>query len=160
MAATINIIVIALSLAALAWGAWKGLTTQLVSILGIFLGIWLAANFTPTVAEWVQGVFGENVSMSVIKIIVYALIVIAIIILCHLIGRVLDKVMKLTVLGAFNTIFGAVFCLAKVLFVLAVIASILDYCGIEGLKESSAFRFLLKIADIVFPFIKRVFSAN
>lgn len=164
MVTTINVIVILIAIASLAWGAYKGLTTQLVSILGLILGIWAAAKLTPAVAEGLQKIFGSSEASGIIKIVVYILLVILIIILCHFIGKLLDKVMKLTVLGTFNTILGAIFGLFKVLFILAVLASLINYSfeamdlgGLEPLRKSEAFRLLLKIADFIFPFLKNLF---
>ncbi len=164
MPQTINIIIIVCAVAALAWGAWKGFTSQVVGLAGLILGIWIAAKFSPAVVKWIDSLLGGGSQVSIIKIIVYIQLVILVIIICKLIGKALEGAVKLTMLGPVNTIFGALFSLAKVLLVLSVIACIINYTcnamdlgGIEELRQSGGFRFLLEFSDKLFPYLKSLF---
>lgn len=164
MPQTVNIIIIVCAVAALAWGAWKGFTSQVVGLAGLILGIWVAAKFSPAVVKWIDSLFGGGTQIGIIKIIVYILLVILVILICRLLGKALEGAVKLTMLGPVNTIFGALFSLAKVLLVLSVVACIMNYTceamelgGIEEIKQSSGFNFLLRFADKVFPHLKSLF---
>ena len=92
----IDIAVIALAVIAIIWGAWKGFIAQLVSILGVFIGIWGASKLTPYVTSIVSGWFPEDNSEAIVKAVVFVLLVIIIILICHLIGKGLEKVAGIT----------------------------------------------------------------
>lgn len=161
MANAINIIIIASLVGAIIWGLYKGLTSQIVGILGIILGIWLASKLTPNIAAWINEYFGGEHSLDIIKIVVYVVLLIIIVILCKLLGKLLDKVFNLTILGVVNKVLGAVFCLLKVILILAVVASLINYIGetmsldsVKNLKESQSFSYLLQVSDKVLPYLK------
>ena len=161
MKQTVDIIIIAAGVAAVAWGIYKGLVAQIVSIIGVVIGLWLASKLTPNIAAWLNEYFGGEQSYDLIKICVYVVLFIIILILCKLIGKLLDKVFNLTIMGAVNRILGGVFSLLKVVLILAAIASLLLYAtdsmhldfGAQ-LKESKAFNFLLETSSKLLPYLK------
>lgn len=161
----IDIVVIALLIAAAIWGIYKGFLAQLISILGVVIGIWGASKLTPAVSAWAIDFFGAQDSASAIKIASFILIVVLIIIVCHLIGKLLEKVMNLTVLGGLNKFLGAVFCILKVALILVAVASLVDN-GLETmnvevpevLKASKAYAYLNAAADKIMPFVKQMFA--
>lgn len=163
MAVTLNAIILAIALAALIWGAFKGFVTQIVGIIGVVLGLYLASKLTPAVSGWIQGYVGEEHSLSAIKIVVYIVLFILILILCKIIGRLINKAFKLTVLGTLDRILGAVFCVLKVTLVLSAIAALMVY-GSDSLgfglsddfKKSEAFSFLLKVSDAFLPHLRHM----
>lgn len=163
MAVTINAIILAIALAALVWGAFKGFVIQIVGIIGIVLGLYLSSKLTPGIAGWLQEYFGGESSLSAIKIVVYVVLFIIILILCKLIGRLINKAFKLTVLGTLDRVLGAVFCLLKVILVLSAIAALMIY-GSDSLgfglsddfRKSEAFSFLLKVSDTLLPHLKHM----
>ena len=161
----IDIVVIALGIAAAIWGIYKGFLAQLISILGVLIGIWGASKLTPSVSEWAIGLFGAQDSASAVKIVSFILLVVVIIIVCHLLGKLLEKVMNLTVLGGLNKFLGAVFCVVKVALILVAVASLVDGAletmnveVPEVLKASKAYAYLNAAADKIMPFVKQLFS--
>ncbi len=161
MALTLNIAIIAIAIAAIIWGAYKGFVTQIVGIIGIILGLYLASKLTPGIAGWLNEYFGGENSLDGLKIGCYIVLFIIIVILCKLIGKTLDKVFNLTILGVVNRILGSIFCLVKVGLLLCAVAALLIYASDamsldlgEKLKESSAFSYLLKMSETVLPHLK------
>ena len=161
----IDIVVIALGIATAIWGIYKGFLAQLISILGVLIGIWGASKLTPSVSEWAIGLFGAQDSASAVKIVSFILLVVVIIIVCHLLGKLLEKVMNLTVLGGLNKFLGAVFCVVKVALILVAVASLVDGAletmnveVPEVLKASKAYAYLNAAADKIMPFVRQLFS--
>ena len=167
MGTTIDIILISCSICAIIWGAYRGLTTQIMGILGIVLGLWLASKFTVNIATWINDFFDGEKYLDGIKIAVYIIFVILIVILCKLLGKLLDNIFNLTILGGVNRILGGLFCLLKVILIFAAIASIINYADnsleldfVKTLKTSKGFNLLVEIADKVLPYIKSLFSLS
>ena len=77
----INVIVIALCIGGILWGAFRGFVIQIAGIAGIILGLYLASLFTPSVASWVNGYFGGDNNLTALKIGVYIVLFIVIVIL-------------------------------------------------------------------------------
>ena len=161
----IDIALIAIGVIALIWGAWKGFMAQLVSILGVFVGIWGASKFTPYLTDIVCGWLGEGQDESVVKVVVFVILVLVIILICHLIGKAIEKVAGLTVLGGVNRIFGAIFCLLKIALLFIAIASLakssLEAMQIpepEWLSQSKLYALLNQAAEQILPFVKNMFS--
>ncbi|MBP5693736.1 MAG: CvpA family protein [Bacteroidales bacterium] len=161
----IDIAVIALAVIAIIWGAWKGFIAQLVSILGVFIGIWGASKLTPYVTSIVSGWFPEDNSEAIVKAVVFVLLVIIIILICHLIGKGLEKVAGITVLGGVNRFFGAVFCLLKAALFLVALASLtenalqaMQVAPPEYLTQSKTYALLNQVADQILPFVKEIFA--
>ena len=166
MSSIIDIIILVIAIAALIWGAWKGFTAQLISIIGIFIGIWVASKLTPAVSGWVAGLLdGDANTLAVTKVVVYIVLVVLIIFLCHFLGKILDKAISLTILGGLNKLLGAVFCLLKALVILVALASLtnsfLQTTGTpvpEYLQESISYPILNNIADKALPFVQNIFQ--
>ena len=161
----VDIAIIVLGVVALIWGAFKGFIAQLVSILGIFIGIWGASKFTPYLTGVVSGWLGEGQDESVVKVVVFIVLVIVIILICHLLGKALEKVLGLTVLGGVNRFFGAIFCLLKVALLLIAVASLtkstleaMQIATPDYLSQSKFYGLLNQAAEQILPFIKEMFS--
>lgn len=161
----IDIAIIVIGVIAIIWGAIKGFIAQLVSILGVLIGIWGASKFTPYLTGIVCGWLGEGQDESVVKVVVYIVLVLAIILICHLIGKGLEKVLGLTVLGGVNRFFGALFCLLKIAVLLIAIASLTESAlqamqieTPEYLAQSKFYALLNQAADKILPFIKEMFG--
>ena len=161
----IDIVVIAALIAAAIWGIWKGFVAQLVSIIGVFVGIWGASKLTRMVSDWIVGLIGAQDSANAVKIITFVVLVILIIIICHYIGKLLEKVMNLTILGGLNKLLGAVFCILKVGLLFVAIISLIN-SGLQAantevpevLKESKSYAYMNTAADNLMPFVKKIFS--
>ncbi len=165
MNSIVDIVVIGILIAATLWGAWKGFIIQLVSLLGLLAGIWAASKLTVTVADWCRTYLPDDASDSIVRAVIFVLILILVIFICSWIGKIIDKAVKLTILSGINRILGAVFCLLKVGIILIALASltgsVITVADIEPpavLKQSSAYEYLNSVADNILPFIKNMFT--
>lgn len=165
MAASFNIFIIACIIAACIWGIWKGFTTQLVSIVALVLGIWLSAKLTKPFAGLIADLMGTSVSTGVMRVVSFIILFVLILIICRLIEKGLKGSIRISMLSWVDKFLGALFCILKVMLVLAIIACIVNYIcttlGIsttERLEKSRGFAVLMNFADIVLPFIKSLFS--
>jgi membrane protein required for colicin V production len=161
----IDVVVIALLIAAAIWGIFKGFLAQLISIIGVVIGIWGASKLTPSVSAWAISLFGAEDSASAIKMGCFILLVVLIIIICHLLGKLMEKVMNLTILGGLNKFLGAVFCDLKVALILVAVAALvkngLEAANVESpevLGSSKAYAYLNSAAEHILPFIKQMFA--
>ena len=137
MALFVDIFLAIILLLALYLGAKKGFVVQAISIISIFIALWLSNRLTPGVSGWVNEYFGGEESFKLIKIVVYVVLFVIIVILCRLIAGVIKKIMNITILGGVDTILGAVFGLIKALLVIAVVVYLLNsILPKDFLKES------------------------
>ena len=166
MNSILDIALVVIAILAIAWGAWKGFISQLVSIAGLFIGIWGAAKLTPFAATWISDLlsFGPDQKIAV-NVVTFIVLLILIVIGCHLLARLIEKGVKKTALGTMNRVFGAVFCLIKIVVLLMALAS-LAHSGIETanvetpkfLAESQGYSLLYGWANSILPFIKALFA--
>ncbi len=140
------------------WAAWrgykKGVIVQLGTVLGLFLGVYLAFALGGVVGDWlnIYGKLGDVICFLV----VFALVVLGIAFL----GNLLSGLFKTTNMGVVNQSFGALISMAKVL----LIASICVYCfGLmnsrkdwvsqQTLDKSFLYKPLNDITTFAFPYI-------
>lgn len=160
----VDIVILCCFLPALYFGAKNGLVKQLVALAVIFFGIRLSLRFSVPVSNWVL----EHVEMSEFwaKAVSFILIFFVVAIVLSLLGRIIEKIIKISLLGWLNKLLGIVmtFCLfALVISVLAYFVdsanNLLEFIPKEKLEESRFYPMLLNLAQEVFPRFKELFQA-
>lgn len=160
----LDIIILICLIPALIQGIFKGFISQAISIISLILGAWASARFTGTVYQWLaQYIPGSEQSL---RIAAFVLIFIVVIVGLTLLGKLLEKVIKLVMLGWMNRLLGAVFALVKWLLVMGLLAvafnSINETLGLvkpEVIAQSHLYPMLTGIADTVFPYLKNLLTA-
>ena len=160
----LDIIILICLIPALIQGIFKGFISQAISIISLILGAWASARFTGTVCQWLaQYIPGLEQSL---RIAAFVLIFIVVIVGLTLLGKLLEKVIKLVMLGWMNRLLGAVFALVKWLLVMGLLAvafnSINETLGLvkpEVIAQSHLYPMLTGIADTVFPYLKNLLTA-
>ena len=160
----LDIIILICLIPALIQGIFKGFISQAISIISLILGAWASARFTDTVYQWLaQYIPGSEQSL---RIAAFVLIFIVVIVGLTLLGKLLEKVIKLVMLGWMNRLLGAVFALVKWLLVMGLLAvafnSINETLGLvkpEVIAQSHLYPMLTGIADTVFPYLKNLLTA-
>lgn len=160
----IDIIILICLIPALIQGIFKGFISQAISIISLILGAWASARFAGIVCNWLaQYISGSE---QVLKIVAFVLIFIVVIVGLTLLGKLLEKVIKLVMLGWVNRLLGAVFALMKWLLVMGLLViafnSINETFGLvkpEVLAQSHLYPMLTGIADTVFPYLKNLLTA-
>ena len=159
----LDIILLICFVPAIFQGLRKGFIAQAVSIVSIIAGIWASAHFADVVASWVSQYI--TASEQVLKLVAFALILVVVFIALAALGKVLEGMFKLVMLGWLNKLLGLVFALLKtgLLVGLAIIAfnslnETFDFVQESVLNESVLYPPLKKLAYEVFPYLKDLFT--
>lgn len=157
----LDIILLICFIPALVQGFRKGLISQVTAIISIIAGVWFSIRFTPMVSEWL----GTHIagSAQVLKVVSFTLIFIAISIALILVGRLLEKFVKLIMMGWLNRLLGSVLALAKAGLIIGI--AIMIFCSLdntfdlvsdETLNNSILFPPLKELAYTIYPHLKEM----
>ena len=160
----LDIIILICLIPALIQGVFKGFISQAISITSLILGAWASARFAGVVCQWMaQYISGSE---QTLKIAAFILIFIVVIIVLTLIGRFLQKIVTLVMLGWLNRLLGAAFALMKWLLVMGLLAlafnsinETFQLVDPELIAQSHLYPMITGIADIVFPYLKNLLTA-
>ena len=159
----LDIILLICFVPALIQGIRKGFIAQAISIISIIVGIWASARFADIVAAWVSQYI--TASEQVMKVVAFAIILVVAFIILGLIGKALEGLFNLVLLGWVNKLLGVVFALLKTALIVGLLimafSSLNDsfhFVKEEVLNGSVLYPQLKKIAFEVFPYIKDMLS--
>lgn len=159
----IDAIILICLIPALIQGLRKGFISQAVSIVSLVVGIWASAHFAEIVTAWISRYI--TASEQILKIVAFALILVAVFIALGLIGRLLESILKFAFLGWVNKLLGVVFSLLKAFLIIGLIiilfSSLNSNLGLvkpEILTDSVLYQPMKEMADAVFPFIKNILT--
>ena len=142
----------------LIYGSYKGfkngIVGELLSFLGILLGIYLSKTYYPIVDEYLATIFDStNQLVSLISVI---LIFSVTIILTKILSKVITKALNVMALGLLNKLIGSIFGLLKYLLILCIITFIFSeandiFVFIEKnkIEETQIFSKIQKINDYI-----------
>lgn len=156
---TIDIIILILLVPALYKGITQGFIRQATGIIGLVLGIFLAREFADLLAgylhEWIQA------DASIVKIIAFVLIMIGVLFCLNLLGKLVEKVFQIVMMGWLNRLLGVVLAVGGTCIILSLLASLIVYTNEnwfiliqpEVIKDSKLFGTLIDISEHVLPFL-------
>ena len=160
---TLDILLLLCFIPALVRGIQKGFVEQVVSIVSIFVGAWLAYRFAGPLGASLKEFL--SVDQKVISVISFALIVILSVFLLHLLGQLLSKTLSLASLGLLNRLLGIVFALLKAALVIGLIIFVFDTLNAkwglvnsEILQNSVVYTALRDASLKVFPYLKNLLN--
>ena len=146
-------------------GIFKGFVKQIISILAIVFGTWCAFKFTGLLAENVNGWFNLNISPNTLNLILFIAILIIVMILAHFIGKGIESLIKLSLLGWLNRLLGFLFGALKAIIILSIAVYFINYINAQldfipdnFLKDSKGYLLLERFGQDFFPFLKRLIS--
>ncbi len=155
----IDIIILILLLLAAISGYRKGLVVELASLAALILGIWGAFEFSDITAEFLVENF--NWHWKYLNIVSFILTFIVIVILVHVVGSVVNKIVETAMLGFLNRLAGIVFGILKSALVLSVILVVFDridrdvkFIPEDTKAESKLYQPLRNFVPSLFPFIE------
>ena len=161
----VDIILLICFIPAVVQGFRKGFISQVIAIVSIILGAWLSFRFASAVSEWLaQYIQGSE---QILKLIAFALILIAVIAGLALLGKLIEGTFKLVMLGWLNRLLGVLFSLLKAGLIVGLI--IMAFCSLnntfgfvseETLNGSVLFLPLKDLAYTVFPYLKELLFWN
>jgi membrane protein required for colicin V production len=157
----IDIIILVCCIPALFHGFSKGFVSQAISLIALVLGVWLSFKFSVPFGDWLKSF--ADLPGTVLHIIAFALILILVMLVLTLIGKAIEKVLKLAMLGWLNKLLGVVFALLKAVLIIGLVIIIFDaiynlipFVSSDTLNESVLYNPIKSIANTVFPFLKEL----
>lgn len=159
---TIDLIILACFLPAVVIGLKDGFIRQLVALGALVLGLYLSVRFSTPVGQWITERW--HLEPFWIKVISFSVIFIAVALVLNLVGKLLEKVLKITMLGWLNRILGLVFAMittalivGTLIYVLNSANGLLEFIPEEKIAESRLYKPLLHLVEIAFPYLKSLF---
>lgn len=155
----LDIILLICFVPAIFQGIRKGFIAQAISIISIIVGIWASARFANIVTAWIARYI--TASEQVLKVVAFALILVLVFLVLAALGKMLEGVIRLVMLGWLNKLLGVIFALIKtgliVGLVIMAFSSLNDtfkFVQESVLNESVLYPPLKKLAFDVFPYLK------
>ena len=161
----IDIVIVCCFLPVLYFGIKNGLVKQLVAVAVIYFGIVLSLKFSFPVDAWVQ----EHVQIPEFwsKAISFILIFFVVALVLSLFGRILEKIIQISLLGWLNKLLGIVmtFCvfvllLSALVYLVDSANNMLEFIPKEKIEESRFYPALLEFSQQVFPRFKELFETG
>lgn len=161
----LDIVLLLCFIPAIIRGLSKGLISEVISLVSIILGAWLAFKFSGLLSTWLADYL--QLEPKTLHILAFAIIVILTVLLLYWLGQLLTKVVKIATLGWINRLLGMVIGILKVALILGLI--IVTFEGIndkwnlvkpEVLDETVVYNALKDFAHTVFPYLKTLVTGT
>lgn len=159
--ATLDIILLVCFIPGIIRGLSKGFLEQALALVGIVLSVWAAFHFSSLVCTWLKPYL--EVSETVLNVIAFALILVAISLAVLLVARLLTKVVELAMLGWLNKVLGLAFAVALNALVIGIFIILFDTLNVkfgfvkpEVLDQSVVYTTLRDLCYLVFPYLKQL----
>jgi membrane protein required for colicin V production len=161
----LDITILVIIAASAIWGIFKGFVRQIVGIAALLLGLWCAFKFTSPLSAQVKELFSLEIAQNIMHIIIFAAIFLLVMILSHFIGKGIEGIIRLGMLGWFNRLLGFLFGAIKATIILSVIAYVVNYANNllhiipqSVFADSKGYTFLIHFQQNIFPFLENIFS--
>ena len=162
---TPDIIILICFLPAIISGITKGFIEQVIALVSLILGAWLAFKFSTVVSDWLKPYF--EVSETVLNVISFAVIMVAVVLVLFVLSKILTGVTKLVMLGWLDRLLGLVFALLKAGLIIGILIILFDTLNVKFefveekvLDESVLYAPIRDIAYMIFPYLKELFLAR
>ena len=132
-------------------GYKSGLLISIISFLSLIIALVAAMNFTGRVSEYFLLKYPDR--EEIIPIVVFVALLIIVILLISIIGKVLKKIIDLTLIGGFDSFAGALFGILKWSFFMSVFLWGLSYLNIIISEDYAANSHLLGYIEPIAPFV-------
>lgn len=156
---TPDIIILICFIPAIIRGLQKGFIEQVVALVSIVLGAWLAFNFSSRISEWLQPYL--ELSGTVLNVISFAIIVLVVVLILFILGRMLTKIVKLVLLGWLDKLLGLVFSLLKAALLIGLVIILFDTLNLKFefvsqdiLDEAVLYNPIKDLGYTIFPYLK------
>ena len=161
---TLDIVILLLFIPGIVRGVSKGFIEQAVSLVGIVAAIWAASRFSIKVFDWLKN-YVTSVSDTVLKIIAFALTLVAVIIVVILVAKLITGIFKMANLGWINRLLGFVFAVLLSAVIISIVIILFDTINAKFqlvtspvLTESVLYGTLKDLGYTVFPYLKELFG--
>ncbi len=140
-------------------GYKKGIIIEIATLAALVLGIYAALFFSGYTANLLTGSF--NISTEYLNIIAFIVTFIGVLIVVMFIGKLLEKVINLLMLGIVNKLAGALFGILKGALLLSILIFLINYFDTDASiikKEARTQSVLYKNVEPVAPWIYEKFN--
>ena len=158
---TPDIIILLCFLPAIISGITKGFIQQVVALVSLLLGAWLAFRFSNVVSAWLEPYF--EVSETVMHVISFAVIMVATVLVLFVLGKLLTGLTKLVMLGWLDRLLGLVFAILLAGLLIGIGITLFDTVNVKFslvdeavLEKSVLYSPIRDIAYTVFPYLKEL----
>ena len=160
----IDIIIVCCFLPALYFGIKNGLVRQLVAVAVIYFGITLSLRFAEPVSNWVL----EHVNMTEFwaKTVSFILIFFVVSLVLSLLGKLVEKIIQISLLGWLNKLLGIVASLFVIALVVSMLVyfvdsanNMLEFIPKEKIEESRLYPMMLDLSKQLFPRLRELIES-
>lgn len=155
----IDIILGILLIIAAIQGFRKGFIIEFASLAALILGIWGGIKFSDFTVRLITKYTGFH--SDYLTIIAFFVTFIIIVILIHLMGKVLDSVVKAAMLGFLNRLAGVIFGVLKTALILSILLLLFDEVDqnvhilpVKQKEESKIYEPMKQVVPTLLPFVK------
>ena len=155
----IDIVILIIFIPFIIRGIKLGFVVQAAAVAALIAGAWLAFHFSGLVAGWIAP--AVHASEKVLQTIAFIIILILAIVLFHVIGKGLEKVVHLALLGWLDKLLGGIFAAIKVVLVLGLAIMLFNtlntkygWVDSQTLGASLLYEPLKDAAYAIFPYFK------
>lgn len=159
----LDIIILICFVPAVIQGLRKGFISQAISLVSIIAGVWASARFAEVTSQFLAQYI--TVSEQAMKVISFAVILTAVFLILGLIGRMLEGLFNLVMLGWLNRLLGVAFSAIKCLLVLGLLVVMFNsinatfgFVKPEAFADSVLYPVVKDTADTIFPYLKTIFT--
>ena len=146
---------------ALVQGLLKGFTEQIIALVSIIAGTWIAFKFSKLVCNLIQPYL--NASEKLLYVLVFILMEALVICLFHLLGKIIKASIKFVMLGWLDRLLGAIFSTIKAALIIGIVIILFSTLNStfhvveqKYLDESVLYTPLKNIAYDIFPYLKQL----
>lgn len=148
-------------------GIWKGLIAQLFTVAALIVSAWASMKFSVACSEWL-GTILTDMQPVVLKTFCFLIIFICVAVLVGLTGRVIEKCIKVAMLGWANRLSGAILAMACCLLILGLCTILFDtlyshYAQINEITEqpelirgSMLYEPIHRFGTWIFPYLSKL----
>lgn len=140
-------------------GFRNGFIVELASLAALVLGIWGAIKFSDFTAAYIEK--NLNFHSEHITTIAFVVTFVLIVIVVHILGKALDKIVKAVFLGFLNRLAGIVFGILKTAVILSIFLILFDSVDenvhilpAKQKEQSKLYSPMKQLVPTLFPFIK------
>lgn len=112
-------------------GLYKGLISQVMSLIGLFIAVYFSIKYYTSLALIINTHIENKLSRTYISIAAFVILFVLLLILIHYLSKQLEKLTKALHIGSLNHLTGGIFGLIKWAFILSVFIALINKFGQE-----------------------------
>lgn len=146
-------------------GLRRGLVDQLIGLISLILGAFIAFRFSSALTVRLAPTF-PGVDGKLINVLSFAILMAVVFVVLRILGGMLKKVISISTLGWLDRLCGFVFAILASALVIGLVLNLFNalnstihFVDQETLDASCLYNWIRSLCETVFPFIKKLFNA-